>query len=281
MSEALGPSDHPREQLQRLLDRLAAHRSAQAGNAQHFAVVRSAVERHLRTVGLVHGISKDLRSGSSRDILVKVLEASALRSPELLGKSPSQGQKHSRTSGWVCTSAGPLYPSRNIGLVFRHSAESGRTVEASPFDSGAWFKEAKGQSEEALARRFQQFREFTLPAPEYREFLGALVASCFENSDAYLRGEAPKFQAMEGLEPKSKLKLGFEVRFKDVLPLDSHLYALVLEERRDDAALFELQPMLSQLESMGVQVYYVESARESVAQVVSRLLISLGASPIA
>lgn len=266
--------------VQACLERLASHRGRQPGQVAHFQRVEADVRQQLQDVGLVHGVVK-------LESLLKILGDGELKSKQRLADEPpavlpalvgsqldsvSQAGSSSKEQQ-VFTSVGILYPSRKCCLVFRATAETekGRCVLATPFDLGNFIKGLTCAGLKDETERQRLFDAYCLPAPGYRDYMIALVASCFEHSAAWLTQKNPCFTAPDGLlgdvssqpqspkqEEQSRRNRVFEVRFKDALPLDMHLEAVFVPEVEDDFSepSMKLKRALARLEANGTKVYY-------------------------
>ncbi|MFM7202717.1 MAG: hypothetical protein ACKO6N_18170 [Myxococcota bacterium] len=244
--------------VQACLERLASHRGRQPGQVAHFQRVEADVRQQLQDVGLVHGT----RLGRVQQILMD----RALRSKQKQGQAGSLAQVALETEQQVCTSAGLLYPERNVVLIFRREAEevAGRVVEATPFDSGHFWNGGIYQHIRDREQRQLVYRAWCLPAPGYRDYFVARVASCFEGVEAWRSGAPPLFSDPDDmLSPDSHdkkcwfLDRSFEVRFEGTLPLDEHMAAIFLPFRRGDARQRGLRPSLEELERLGVELHYI------------------------
>lgn len=248
--------------VQGCLERLTVHRGLQAGQPEHFERIQEAVRQQLLQVELVHGVSTiEQLSGIVRD---KVLKSKAS-----LGLSGSPAQMALQTDTAVCTSPGYLYPRRTAALIFRYTAETvpGRQVEATPFDSGAFHHRRICPKVEGDALRQALYRSWCLPAPAYREYMVARVASCFESVEAWRKGEPACFNDPDEIlcleEPSGFTNRVFEVRFEKLLQLDEHLVAVFLPYRRGDVRLRGMRGALDTWEDLGVEIVYVNVAEET------------------
>lgn len=252
------------ERLERRLCRLQEHRDEHSLQ-EHYGAAMPRISV-LEGIELVHGTREWCLNG--------IVSACELRTPADLGKKPSEGQKAAKTAGCVCTSAGVPYPNRGVYLVFKRSAEAGRVVDATPFDSSRIWKSPALQSMSPEARD-AFFEEHSLPAPEYRQYLVALVATCFCTVEDYLRNKSLAHSAPDGLFSDQKLPATFEVRFQDRLPLDTHLDAIVLPRLGNDITSRELIDRLDRLAEGGVTLYYSDVHESPSELVLSHLLNSI------
>lgn len=292
--------------VQACLERLASHRGRQPGQVAHFQRVEADVRQQLQDVGLVHGVVR-------LEALLSILGDGELKSKQRLARErksalpvpvrdeldSADGAASVSKDEQVYTSVGILYPSRKCCLVFRATAETekGRFVLATPFDLGNFIKGLTCAALQDKTERQRLFDAYCLPAPGYRHYMIALIASCFEGSAAWLTQKSPCFTAPDGLlsdvsslpqnpkqedkqEEQSRRNRVFEVRFKDALPLDMHLEAVFVPEVEDDFSepSMKLKRALARLEANGTNVYYYHgrSIQEAFRQWLGeRLEISL------
>lgn len=238
------------QQLRELLDELQALRDKESERRVCYEDSLQGT-RHLQSVPLVHGVGPVgdmLEILAQRKLLARSYRGGETNKPEVFfGIAPS-----------VYTAAGILYPDKNFAIVFHPEVERSCDVEASPWDTGAFRKAlCAGLSEE---ERRVAFRRYTLPAPQYREYLVHYVASCFQIPDGYLRRWVYQFgDPLGAMTPDHDLSRSFEVRFRGELALAPTSVAAIFALRRtgSSAGRTEFQ-IRDSLESLGVLSTHIE-----------------------
>lgn len=212
------PGETPQLALQRLQAELERHRlaSGQAHVVHHREVLPGAAAV-LAEVPLVHGI-KDI--GKFRSAVIHDRE---LRSARNLSRPALESEIYFGLGEVLYTSAGILYPDRRFAVILSPSVEEGRTAEASPWDSGAFYRALCRHvpPPDASTARRDVFLAHTLPPPAYRAYLVDYIATCFRSGQAYLCAEAPVYRDPLGAFCDSFFSRVFEVRFAEPIPLSS------------------------------------------------------------
>jgi len=153
-----------------------------------------------------------------------------------------------------------LYPNRVTALVFAARAESTTSVEASPWDSGAYCKwhGMDDCCQDERARHRATFIGHCLPSPYYRNYLKHYVASCFVSVNQYLEAKTYKFlDPLKFLERNSFTASIFEVRFREKLLISADtLLAVFLRRQAGDDLSITLKQQLDPLRKAGVHVGY-------------------------
>jgi hypothetical protein len=176
----------------------------------------------------------------------------------------------------VYTSAGAVYPSRETALVLRPVVEDGARVEASPWDSGAFYKSLSANLAKEPEAQRAIFAGATLPAPDYREYLVQYVATCYDCVEDYVQGRPHRFQDPLGiLDPKRWDSRVFEVRFQRTIPIDEMtLMAIFLPNWIKGSKKYEsMLGYLGVLRGAGVEVVYYRGDREQLQPQVREWLV--------
>jgi hypothetical protein len=204
-----------------------------------------------------------------REQLSAVFEARALLSRTARGKPPSPPEQYLGIGDVVYTSAGVLYPDARVAFVLSPSVEGSRDATASPWDSGAFHDSLCAELPQPPdpARR-EMFARYHLPAPEYRKYLVAYVASCYRVWWHYLDLAQPiAFRDPLGaLDRKSAPSRCFEVRVPGSIELtDATLLAIFMLRRAEplDPAVAEA---LASLRGHGVKVSYPSGSSKHLEQ---------------
>jgi len=257
MSTTPSPESHIQAdvRLEMMITRLEEGRGDET-HRTHYERVLPRARMLLQQICLIHGVVDRRRFEA-------IVRTGELRSKRLLESIPSTAQEQLGTDQDVCTSAGILYPNRPFAFLFSHRAEAGRDVEASPFDSAKFLK-GKLVPHLTGATREQFFQAHSLPTPHYREYLVTFVASCFDSPEAWLSQRRHRFIDPEGILSEDPLSGVFEVRFRERLPLDSHLEAVFLPGIRDDLGNQAILDEVEHLVTQGVEICYYEDAREEL-----------------
>jgi len=183
------------------------------------------VEQHMRDAPLIHG--------TSLNCLNEIWANQALDSRKKRGKKALVHQSCFNTYDAVYTSIGVMYPQRQMAFVFSPTleGEADHRFEASPWDSGAFYKQAAsllGLSSDAERKDF--FNQHTLPAPLYRPYLIEYIASTFKTAEDYFRRQPYSHPDPGGVmvaDPENFFLRVFEVRVFPKLPL-KHIQVVFL-----------------------------------------------------
>jgi hypothetical protein len=250
----------PLARLQALLDELANHRGDLLGDHSQTYDRVLPDARKLERVPLVHGTDRI-------ENLETIAAARALVSRTARGEGQSPPEQYLGIEDVVYTSAGVLYPDARIAFVLRPGVEGTRVTTASPWDSGAFCRSlcsALPQPPDPARREI--FARYHLPAPEYRMYLVAYVASCYRVWWHYLDlGQPVAFRDPVGaLERSSAPARCFEVRVTGRIDLmDTTLLGIfVLRNAGPFAPL--VADMLASLKGRGVAVSYCSGASRSL-----------------
>jgi hypothetical protein len=248
--------------LQGLLDELTACRGHALGERcqSYDRVLPDA--RKLERVPLVHGMD-------STRTLPAVIEARALLSRTVRGKAPSPPEKYLGIEDVVYTSAGVLYPDARVAFVLRPSLEGSRATTASPWDSGAFHDSlcaALPQPPDAARR--EMFEKYHLPAPEYRTYLVAYVASCYRVWWHYLDLAQPIAfpDPLGALERQSAPSRCFEVRVSGKIELTDGTLLAIFVLRRAEPLEPAVAETLALLRRHGVTVSYPSGSSKYLEQ---------------
>jgi hypothetical protein len=255
---ALPPQNHCRRMTREQLDQLAAGlRQCRLGSEdsrdQDYPSHRATAHSCLRDIPLLHGTGVGM--------LDAIWDSRALSSRQGTGRQPLRHQGCFSTYDAVYTSVGVLHPAREAALAFspRIESDSSMRMDASPWDSGMFYKACPSLGLDGEKERNRVFHEHTLPAPLYREYFVDYVATCFGCAEDYLqaapyRREDPAH--VMGTWPQEVLLRVFELRVYSKLPLRlDRIEAVFL---RSASSLTELQrkDMLPKLRRAGVAVEY-------------------------
>ncbi len=254
------PGETPPQALRRLRIELEQHRRA-GGNAhiEHHREALPGVASLLDRVPLVHGVNDP---GKFR----AAVEGRSLRSGVGLGRYPFASEEYLGLNNVVYTAAGILYPDRQFALVLTPSVEEGRAVDASPWDSGAFYKSLCRHlpSAPASPERRDVFLAHTLPAPEYRSYLIDYVATCFRSGQDYLGSGEPAYPDPLGAICNSLFSSSFEVRFAEPIPLESWSVEMIFVPRDvGDRVALVLRRILEPFHRKK-KVHYYDSARRTL-----------------
>ena len=250
----------PRARLQELLDELTACRGDELGaRSQSYARVLPHAHR-LERVPLVHGTDRI-------ENLEAIAEARALVSRTARGVGQSPPEQYLGIEDVVYTSAGVLYPDARIAFVLRPGVELTRVTTASPWDSGAFCHSlcpALPQPPDPARRGI--FARYHLPAPEYRRYLVAYVASCYRVWWHYLDlGQPVAFRDPVGaLERNSAPARCFEVRVAERIDLMDTTLMAIFALRNAGPFVSLVADMLASLKGRGVAVSYCSGASRSL-----------------
>jgi hypothetical protein len=184
-----------------------------------------------------------------------------------LGLKPLEHEGPLELGEPVYTSAGVVYPSRETALVLRPAVEVGARVEASPWDSGAFYKSlCANVSKEPEAQR-AVFAASTLPAPEYREYLVQYIATCYDCAEDYVQGRPNRFSDPLGiLDSRRWDSRVFEVRFQRTIPVNElTLMAIFVPNWIKGEKKYEsMLGYLGVLRGARVEVVYYRGEREQL-----------------
>jgi hypothetical protein len=258
-----------RDKLERLLDALARCRSEELPQREdHFQFLEPRARR-LHSTPLVHVMK-------SPDYTAKALRSGELLSRAGLGLRPLAHEDVFGLGEPVYTSAGVVYPSRETALVIRAIAEDGTRVEASPWDSGAFYNNLCSDLEQGSDEHRERFATWTLPAPEYREYLVHYVASCFDSVKDYVQGRPHRFRDPLGvLNDRYWTSRVFEVRFQHIISINKltlqavFVPAWIKGSKRHEELVGDLQL----LRSDGVEVIYYRSEKHLLQERVQNWLL--------
>lgn len=186
--------------------------------------------------------------------------------------NPEKAEAVLGTTGEVCTYAGPAVYPGVVGFLFRKSVEEARppgSAVATPFDSGGLNTKLLGARSPDEKREFLRAHQMHVPA--YREFLGEVLATFFENPRDYLTDtwpDPPDAYLPDGLFPFDRIALDegdarrwtFEVRFPDALSCaGAHLEAVFLPNTLQISR--DLQDQLDAWETANVEIVDYEADR--------------------
>lgn len=246
--------------LEQLLEQLAncRHRSG-AERVAHYEEARPKVEASLQQLPLLHG-TREWKG------FLGALRQGALRSRAARSRAESQANTYLGLVNRVFTSAGVLYPDQDFAFAFSPGAESGVRVEASPWDSGAFCRSLCPHlppPPHPLRRKL--FRENSLHAPDYREYLVHYVASCFQSARDYLVLDPHKWpDPLEALGRSFTSKV-FEVRFESRIPLNAlTLEAVFVLSLSGGQRSIEMRQALEPLRRQGVPIHPVPGAKNAL-----------------
>lgn len=259
-------STSPQSRLKVGMDQLKQHRDQFSAQQQHFQKHHETTRSQLNDLCLLHWV-KNLETAT------KIVRSGRLLSKQKQEWAGTAGQRELGTDSCVCTSAGILYPQKSEVFVFRASAEAHQVVDATPFDSGCFYKRQICTHLTDPQMRMDLYKKLALPAPEYRIYMADYVASCFQSAEAWLRRRPPRFKDPNGILGEHLLSRIFEVRFKGELPLDVHLEAVFVSVLADDGSAFEVNRALEALEKRNVKVYRYDS-REVLSTLVENWVLN-------
>jgi len=247
--------------LRALCDELSQHRE-ELGSAckSQFLQQQPLMAAQTDRLPLVHGINDREGLPDLQNILVQsVLRSAAERDPAC---SPKQIEELLGLTDCVYTSAGVLYPQKNVALLFRATVERVSVPEASPWDSGVFGKRyrLKDLPEDQRIRYRALFRSHCLPAPQYRTYFCYYIATHFGNINQYLTGQKSSFpDRLDLLKDTSFGARMFEVRFPQRLPISaSTLMAVFVRDKAGNAQWIQIKRRLLELEKAGVYVDYYD-----------------------
>lgn len=215
--------------LARLLGDLEQHRRGTGhGHVQHHTDVLASVTAHLDELPLVHGMNQAWR-------FLRAVGEGALRSRAALGMAPLPSETYFGLQDMVYTAAGILYPDKQFAFVLSPHIEEDLKGDASPCDSGSLFHSLCPHLPRPPAPEIARlFLSFTLPSPQYREYLVHYVASCFDSALDYLDLPRPhSFPDPHGVLCANFTSRVFEVRFKERIPLHDWRVEAVFLTRND------------------------------------------------
>lgn len=256
--------DQVDEKLLLLSEELSQHRS-QLGNAcsAQFSQQQQSMARHAARMPLVHGMNDGEGLPGLQEILAdRALRSAADRKPD---KSLKEIESLLALPDCVYTSAGVLYPQKNVALLFQPAVEASSTAEASPWDSGAFGRHyrLKHQSEDLRKRYRELFRKYCLPAPQYREYFRYYIATYYGNCEQYLSGQKSTFNdQLEFLKHDSFGSRIFEVRFQRSLPVSAGtLMAVFVRDKAGNEDWARIKRLLTALGTEGVHIdFYSHTA---------------------
>jgi hypothetical protein len=252
------------EKLHQLLDDLRNSRGrARSERPEAFDARLASVTEALADVPLFHG--------TDQGHLQSIWDKGHLESRKTLGHIALDHQRCFDTYEAVYTSAGVMYPQRQVAFAFSRSIEQDAElqIDGSPWDTGAFFRHVapllRLDTDQAKS---SVFHAHTLGAPWYRDYLVAYVATCFACAADYLRSGAyaqPDPAQVMSSRPNDFLLRVFEVRVRPRLPLESRcILALFLPSPR------YLTPSIAEhlcpvIEGSGVRIeYYGRPPRHGV-----------------
>jgi hypothetical protein len=256
--------EDPQGRLQELLDELVAWRGDRLGerSQSYDRVLPDA--RKLERVPLVHGTDRLENMGA-------IVEAGALVSRTARGQGQSPPEQYLRIDDVVYTSAGVLYPDARIAFVLGPGVEGIQPTTASPWDTGAFCRSLCSALPQPPAPvRRELFARYRLPAPEYRRYLVAYVASCYRMWWHYLDlGQPVGFDDPVGvLERNSAPARCFEVRVTGRIELTDATLLAVFVLRTADPFEPPVADMLTSLKRRGVAVSYCSGASRNLEKYV-------------
>ena len=245
------------EKLRLLLNKLQASRQTRKEFLDDYPVQMMTVREQIGDVPLIHG--------TSPQNLINIWNVKALRSREQLGKAELDHQRCFNTYGAVYASVGVMYPQRQVAIAFSPSIEEDvdMRVDASPWDTGSFYKQvASSIGLKTEEDRLTFFREHTLDAPEYREYLVDYVATCFQSAEDYLRHGDYKYPDPAGVmavNPNNSFLRVFEVRSYPQLNLRPEKIEVVFLPSPISSR--ELLQVASEMRSAGINIEYYGQRR--------------------
>jgi hypothetical protein len=198
-----------------------------------------------------------------------------LRTREELGMDQLSAESYFGLGNVVYTAAGFLYPDSRFAFVLSPDVESGRKVDASPWDSALFYRLLCPHLPAAphdLKRR-EVFLTYTLPAPEYREYLVHYVATCFRSGHDYLSSKMPIFKdPLRAISDRFHSRV-FEVRLGGSVPLETwSIEKIFVPQDSGDRKSLELRKFLEPFHrNKKIEPY--ESARHTLQHKVRTWLI--------
>jgi hypothetical protein len=246
-------NETPHQALQRLVDELEKHRHARGHvDAEHYRKAHVEVSSLLRNVPLVHGQNEIERFRSA-------LAERRLRTRGELKMKQLDAETYLRLGDVVYTAAGVLYPDRRFAFVFAPRVEDGRKVDASPWDAGSFYRSLCSHlpaAHEGLDRR-EVFLAYTLPSPEYREYLVHYVTTLFRSGHGYLGFEMPRLPDPLGAICEKFTSRVFEVRLAGSVPLETwSIEKIFAPKGSGDRASLDLRSLLDPFEREKQIVWY-------------------------
>jgi len=253
------------DKLRLLCEELSQHRSQlSAACTAQFVQHQQSMARPAAKVPLVHGMN----DGEGLPDLQAILAGRALRSSA--DRKPDKSLKEIETllglPDCVYTSAGVLYPQKNVALLFQPSVEKSSVAEASPWDSGAFGRRyrLKAEQQDSFLTTYRElFRKYCLPAPQYREYFRYYVATYFGSFEQYLSGQKSTFSdKLELLKQDSFGSRIFEVRFQRSLPVSAGtLMAVFVRDKAGNEDWARVKRLLTTFEKEGVHIdFYSHNA---------------------
>lgn len=236
------PNETVQDALRRLRQELEQHRIAGGpAHVAHHAAALPGVSALLAHVPLVHGVN-DLSKFKS------ALKDGELRAGTVLGRAPWPSELYFDLGNVVYTAAGVLYPDRQFALILTPDVEDGRRAEASPWDSGAFYKslcEHLPPATDGDRQRRDAFVAHTLPAPTYRAYLLDYVTTHFASGSAYLTPSTPHLyqDALNAINDRFTSRV-FEVRFSEPIPLASWSVEMIFVPRMEPRESLALRKAL-------------------------------------
>lgn len=129
-------------------------------------------------------------------------------------------------------------------------------------------------------RRRQLFEHYTLPAPDYRQYLIHYVASCYRRPVDYLCGRTHAFSDPAGALCEHSRSRNFEVRIPDRLAADATSLQAVFVRQTRPPVPAALADWLHRLQVAGVEVKRSTGSKEHLAATVRTwILQQLGYRP--
>lgn len=236
--------------LQDLLDELGHIRGGSNARVECYTRCIEQSRAEMYDLPLVHG--------TRLDVLETLFAGDrTLRSRAALGKGCLEHQETFGTHGAVYLALGVLYPRREIAIVLSPHCEADTGAEASPWDSGRFFKLCKNGSLPDVDAR-DAFRRYSLGAPDYRRYAVEYVASCYELPRHYVESKPPVAcdpVGVFGVAVSDPVLRSFEVRFPERVAVSGPaLLAVFLPRDHRRRILHEVVPSL---EAEGVHVEFV------------------------
>lgn len=248
--------EEPKVRLQELLEELAICRGDLHGERCQSYERALPGARKLERVPLVHGMDRI-------ENMQAIVEAGALLSRTARGHGQSAPEQYLGIDDVVYTSAGVLYPDARIAFVFGSRVEGSGATTASPWDSGAFCRSLCSSLPQPPASvRRELFARYRLPAPEYRMYLVAYVASHYRVWWHYLDlGRPVGFGDPVGaLERNTAPARCFEVRVPGKIELTDRTLMAIFVLRSSAPFAPPVADMLAALKEGGVAVSYCSGA---------------------
>ena len=220
----LEPQRVSQHKLASLLQELREHRAQDAPEREEaFQACVEETELAADRLCLVHGVVDE-------PVMHSILSAGALKRRAELGLPPTVAEEAWGLSSAVYLGVGRLHPNRRYALAFRSRVEDSVPVEASPWDTGSFYRWYRRGRAAGMAKGFCE--RHTLPAPYYRRYLAHYVASCFAGLSGYLEGTQHRWaDPLGALDAGKEVLRCFEARSGEEIPLDPGYLAAVFVRR--------------------------------------------------